>query len=534
MRKVLLVDDEEFIRKGIRTILERADTVFKTIEECSDGAEALEWLEREAFDLVILDIQMPNLNGVEFMRRVQAKDRKPKVVVLSGYDEFQYAAESVRYGAKAYLLKPVSREELVGTLREVDAELVREEQIQSGFQKAGKILDEFKISKLNRMIQGVLPGDLPVGEVRQIFQLLELDSLGQEFTVACFYFDIKESTERRSALVRKWMDYLAASMETRFVNYPLKNGNEMLIAAGHPNFEAILRTFGTDAGDEPVVGASQLFSDWDRLQEACLQAQEALRGRMLMPGKSCIIFDETGSFRKAERVHGGRMSLESVMEEWIGKLAQMMGTDRSEEMEKVLMYLFNLQAIQSNGLTYLEGIAEEIYRQVILKYADSGRAGERQELFMDSAEKLRNPYNYRNLQEYVQHLKTWVLHVNGTLLEQTEVHRMKNEIERVLKFIHENCHRDIDLTMAANHMSYTYTYFSRWFTEKTGYTFVNYLRKVRIEKARELLKNTDMKVIQISEAVGFANPKHFTTTFRVLTGISPQEYKRKWGKAADK
>jgi YesN/AraC family two-component response regulator len=130
MRRVLLIDDEVKSRMGIRVILQRSDTEFKDISECDDGLQAENLLHRETFDLVITDIKMPNLDGISFIRRAQSLRYKPKFLILSGYQNFSYAAEALKYGVKEYLLKPIGRLELIESVKKIEDELKSEEALQ--------------------------------------------------------------------------------------------------------------------------------------------------------------------------------------------------------------------------------------------------------------------------------------------------------------------------------------------------------------------------------------------------------------------
>ena len=131
MRQVLLVDDDSKSRMGIKVILLRSDTEYKEIKECDDGLEAERMLKSHRFDLVITDMKMPRVDGITFIKRAQRLKHKPKFLVLSGYEDFGYASESLKYGVKEYLLKPVGRIELVEAVKRIDKELKNEERIQS-------------------------------------------------------------------------------------------------------------------------------------------------------------------------------------------------------------------------------------------------------------------------------------------------------------------------------------------------------------------------------------------------------------------
>jgi len=120
MRKVLIVDDEKYIRAGLRSMIQRTNTQFDRFVECTNGREALEYIMQDKFDLIITDIRMPQMDGLELMKEIQRIKYSVPIIILSGYDDFHYAVEAIKYGAKAYLLKPVDRMELFNILKKLN------------------------------------------------------------------------------------------------------------------------------------------------------------------------------------------------------------------------------------------------------------------------------------------------------------------------------------------------------------------------------------------------------------------------------
>lgn len=125
MAKALLVDDEKYIRNGIRAIISRAGSIFTEIDECVNGIEALNRLSENRYDLVITDLIMPQIDGIELVSRIDGMEYKPYTVVLSGYDDFKYAQKAIKYGVKAYLLKPVDRNELLNIVKKAEEEYIK-------------------------------------------------------------------------------------------------------------------------------------------------------------------------------------------------------------------------------------------------------------------------------------------------------------------------------------------------------------------------------------------------------------------------
>jgi len=120
MRKILVVDDEKLIRLGVKSMIEKKQKGFYEIALCSNGKEALELVQREKFDIVITDIRMPQMDGITLIQNLQSVEYRPAVIILSGYDDFNYAREALKGGAKDYLLKPINREQLYSSIEKVE------------------------------------------------------------------------------------------------------------------------------------------------------------------------------------------------------------------------------------------------------------------------------------------------------------------------------------------------------------------------------------------------------------------------------
>lgn len=194
MRKVLIVDDEKLIRKGIKTILEKSNLEFKDIKEASNGKEALDLLFSEQFDLLIIDIRLPLLDGISVIKKIQNMPQKPKIVVISGYDEFSYAKECLEYGARGYILKPIDKSELLDLLAKIQQELEREEDTYKLF----KMQNILKSRMVEVELNNILLSNLTQTEIKKKLETLGIDS---EIQVYTFYIFITKDREEDYSIV---------------------------------------------------------------------------------------------------------------------------------------------------------------------------------------------------------------------------------------------------------------------------------------------------------------------------------------------
>jgi two-component system, response regulator YesN len=513
MRRVLLVDDESFIRKGIRTIIERSETNFKDIGECWNGMEALERISAEKFDLVILDMRMPRMDGITFMKEAQKLENKPKFLVLSGYNDFKYAAESLKYGAKEYLLKPIQRDKLIDALKKMEEDLKREEQINNTIKKADVIIDRLMVSELNTIFMN---NNLSEEQIRKIIDILEVDIFESGYRVALMrrrdtiIFGDNDSTYLRTVIERYF-----ERLKVPVLSFIQEDGTASIVTSNAADFQGMLKYIKDNLGGEYAIGISDLSEGITQIRNAYLQAKEAQKYR---------IFASSDKIIYHEQIHGLNHNYKIPLD-IIRKIPEMVGTNRIREIDVILTEIFDDETLRTNSISYLQEIVDCIDKSVIQYFIEHipQKAASMKKVF----EEIRNIYNFRDLEEYFHTLRNCIVEMNNFYLTLKDVYRKNNKIDAAIAYIEGNYHKDISMTMVANYVSVNYTNFSILFSEEMGISFVDYLRQVRIDKSKELLKSADYKINEISEMVGYKNPKHFAKSFKQVTGISPVEYRNK-------
>lgn len=514
MRKVLLVDDEKYITKGLRTIIERAGTSFDEIYDTSNSLEALQLISRERFDLVVLDIRMPEMDGITLLKEAQKLSVKPKFVILSGYDDFYYAADCIKYGAKAYLLKPVKREELIETIRQVELELSREEELKSAKQKKDILLDRFRVNELNFIF---LKDSLSETEIGEILSTLELDILNQEFQIGILAkrgpcgSDRKEHYERLKMQMYEFFDQTNRKV---IVFFDL-DGNLVFITNTGTDYSKLLESLAKNHKDSYIIGLSSPNHSAQRIRTSYLQACKAIKYRILLPSAKIIHYPSI-----QERNNNFIIPIENIK-----KIPDIIGTSKAEAIKEILGQLFREEAIGTYPIEYFEKIADLINQYVIHGLAKYSTPKSR--LLDNEYGDLEDIYYFEDIFDYVRCLNKYLKEVNQFLLDLKDKYRDKQEIEAAVEYIQANYAKDLSMTMVANHISLNYSYFSYLFKEQTGLSFVEYLKQLRIEKAKELLRNSDYKIYEVAQKVGYYNPKHFSRVFREIIGITPVEYRNK-------
>ena len=513
MRRVLLVDDESFIRKGIRTIIERSQMDYKDISECWNGQEALEKILSERFDLVILDIRMPGMDGITFLKEAQKFEYKPKFIILSGYNDFQYAAGSMKYGAREYLLKPVQRDELIEALKKVEEELQREEQIDNQSRKVGMIIDRFRASELNSLLIGV---SYTEQQIENTFDVSEIDIITDSYRIALVKrLDILNCGENDSTFLKTLIEKHLDELDIPFLDTIRDDGTIAIVLGRQIAFEEMIRYIKEQLGGEYVVGISDTGEGFMDIRKMFLQASEALKYRVFASTDKVICFSDICRLNQSYK----------IPVELMKKIPDMIGTNRIREMDEIIGEIFNAEALHKNNITYLEDIIENINRYIIAYFFE--HLPQKAHSMKKQFEAIKNIYNFKNIDEYLHTLRNCIIEINSFYLTLKNLYKKSNKIDAAIAYISENFHKDISMTVVANYVSINYTNFSIMFSGETGMSFVDFLRQVRIDKARELIRTTEYKINEISEIVGFKNPKHFAKSFKLVTGVSPVEFRNK-------
>jgi len=392
--KILLVDDESLVRSSMARMIAHFEPNH-SIFEAEDGEDALSMLETEAFDLVVTDIRMPAVDGLELTKRIRERWPELIVVMLTGYADFQYAQEAIRYNVKEYLLKPVSIEHLRKMIAQVQEELNR--------RNASKVVDKLRTRSLLEK------------RVQDLFYELPLpyydESLFPPFArFALFSFAVAAEGERG-----------------RTARFALKNVVEDLLA---PHGTPVVVV--TDQAATAVLFVSD-GNEGPPPEDASLAA---LTSAVPDDVKRIAKLDVVGSFG------GVSASLQDIK----------------------ALYLESLKAL---------GAAEE---------------------------------------------------PEPSPPAEEQVHRI---VRGALELIQERYAEELTLTSIADALYVSPNYLSSLFKAETGSTFTHHLTKARMTKAKQLLRETNLKIYAICEQVGYADQAHFSRMFKTLEGMSPYEFRTK-------
>lgn len=475
MTELIVADDEKNIRAGIIKILGESFPGQLRIREAKNGEEALSLAGESRPDIVITDIRMPKLDGVGLMRSLSAFERPPAIIVLSGYDDFAYAREAIRSGARAYILKPVDRNELIAVTAAAvaDCERRRKSSVEEALRRIAR--------------EGRIPGDLASG-------LLFPQS---EFLYALSF--ARPDCAQRALL----FDRIEA-LPFCYVVERSPSAIGCIVESGSLGalYEAL-------AGLPHATGASRGFKNFSFLRTARKQAQIAACG---------YFFSGSSEFEYSEPETDGR---DSLLDDSLRKLSGIIPSGNAEQASDLVLAILDFSSVgNAEKSRRLWQIHEFLMTSIVDRYWDQS---EKDMYFTLKTLMTGNLFGFASLEEYRRAAADLAFYIASRLRSGHEEYPF---IAEALAYIAEHCTEDINMTVVANHVSVNYSWFSEKFKEQTGVNFNEYLKRLRIAEAKRLLEKGCYKVYEVSSLSGFGDVKHFMKTFKEETGYSPGEYRR--------
>lgn len=502
MYKLLIVDDERNIRLGIKAMISREFPNQFTLLLASNGLEAMEILKAEWIDIILTDIKMPAMDGIQLIHIIQSFAKKPQIIMISGYDDFEYAKEAIKYRVKDYLLKPINRQELQQTLKRVIIEVNQIEEKER----------EKERNQANQLNYLLIHPDITRTEIEDVMATLQLETFSGEYFIGIIKFwELTREIENLS-YVREILAQHFQGIFKRIVTFYDKDHNIVIVTPTITVFDTVLNQWGAITA---FIGVSTKLSQRCQIKEGYEQACLALKHIFFSTSRQMMLFSEIAQLPVKKEV---KLPLEKIE-----KISNMLGSDRDQEIRKQLLEILNLEEISKNGIEFMEKLNQAINENLL----DSAfhRLGKESIEIMQHYDQVGNIYNFKNFYDYYYCLEALILQLHEYTKQLKSVYSEQRYMEEALQYIEQNYYKDLNLAVISNYVSLNYSYFSHMFKEYTGQNFVDYVKQVRVKKAKQYLHHPTLKIFEISQKVGYKNPKQFTRVFREIEGVSPKEYR---------
>ena len=510
----MLADDEPIMRKALLTLTDWESLGCEVVYTAANGQEVMERLKSTAPDILVTDIRMPGKDGIELAKYIWEQKLPVKVIILTAYADFSYAQSAVKYGVVDYVTKTGAFDGLIAAVEKAQDE-IQESQRNAASGDQGM--------EVRHLLKSVFDGSMyEEGEIQEDFQRMGID-LGA-YLVLVLQFRMGEERERKGvkAMYKSLENFFAMAFAGHLVQaLPVERDMFAIVLSDMPDnyINMVKRQCGqiVDMMDNfmqlyAYIGVGNRHETVTELKAAYEEAQRAMGYSFITEENKVHFFCEQ---RGEDEVYSNEV--ERQME----KVCAEVGKGNEEEVRRLFLELTQMQknchcsqhVIKNSGI-FLQGrcrriLAEydkTIYEVTGLKESIS-----------------RTIYKCRHMDEY-EALMYRIL--TGTARKvHIAVNKKESLVHECLRYIEENYSGNIMVTDIARSIGVSASYLSRIFKEHTGQTIIYTLNQKKLCKAKEYLKNTDMKIYEIAEALGFENVTYFSHFFKKYEGISPKDYK---------
>ncbi len=530
---ILIVDDEQLIRQGLRARIEYLGIDVDEIFEAENGLMALRLQEEHPIDVVITDIRMPDMDGLELIQEMQKKNNQIKFVVLSGYAEFSYAETAIRLGVKAYLLKPVSNDDLKEAFDKAYKEMEQTASVRQEVQMKKRMDREKQVYQQEKALNALFSSQEAGAVTReQLCKLCGYDEKmwagGAESVLYLAILHInKESFEHQRFrpvdhelvrfMIRNIFEEIQAPCEKLLVNslsdtrqmYGIFIGDDkkklrMEVERIYLRMRSVLEK---KMGIYLTIGVSRCRSQLEGKETS--EARQALKQRIIY-GKANIYFYEDIRILGEQEFPVSQLHL----------LEQYIEHNEIFKVKNLVQEIFSEELVKKYGSAYLRIMWIRILNLLLHHYERRGRNAA-------EIEKMLQNYNLldriQSLQEIRQKIIEMVMECVST--ESVADANARSKIQMAIGYIQEHFAENLTVNVLAEHYGMSPNYFSSMFKKEMSRSAVNYITELRINQARELLYHSELSVVDISKKVGYEDSQYFFRVFKKYLGMTPLQYR---------
>jgi two-component system, response regulator YesN len=539
--KLLIVDDEVEVRKGIINKIQWEELGYEIVAEGENGKEALELFEKTLPDVVLTDIKMPFMDGLELSRIIKEEYPTTRIIVMTGFDEFEYAHKAIKLNVSEYLLRPISAQELTDILtkvkKQMDEEIAEKENVEAlrdYYRESIPILRE-------KFLASLVTSAIKKEEIEEKCKNYELNLKGESFMVSIVSIDenkVKENTEDHSNL-NKDTDEGKALLKIAVLNIVeeiiekynlgtvfLNDENVVMITVSEDRdreavsantlnvLEELKRTVEKFLKSTVTIGVGNVCEDIALVRHSYENAMAALEYRIFM-GKNKIIWIED-----IEPMSANKLVFDESKERALSSSIKVGTTaEAAAAIDKFFEEIINSKASFKDYQIYIMEMLTTILKAARDSNVDTDEIfGHNYNLFIDL-------HSLRNMQE----AQGWFKGISIKIMNYIVQGRQDSYqllVEEAKDYVKENYgSSDVTINGVCGKLHISPTYFSFIFKKETKTTFINYLTNYRMESAKEYLRTTSLKTFEIADKVGYSEPNYFSYSFKKKFGVSPSEYR---------
>lgn len=533
MLKVFLVEDEAVIREGLKNNIPWEQYGYRFVGEAVDGEIALPLIRKVKPDVLITDIKMPFMDGLSLSRIVHNEFPKTKILIISGYDDFEYARQAIEVGVEQYLLKPITKLTLKKSLLELKEKIEQEKQ-QGDYQVMFRDeMHEYEQFSRRRFFERILAGELSVKEIYE-----EASKLMIEIDAPCYnllLFSLQEKSKEHLQVERKEF----TDLQEEILHYFLRHPQYVLFRWNVNSYGVLIKTEAAKVAEltengiefirracQPVEGQIRWYVANANPVERLSMLPECYQGvnhnysyRFILPDVHILSQDtlkeyyNVGEDESINQVDSRNMDPE-IIRDFLSRGSY------SEINEFVTTYLRSIHDALSSRM-FRDYVILNV-RFTVIAYLES--LGATRQDYMRQIEGFSQEMSVKV--EEVHDYFTQMLEVAIRTREKESAVQSRKILKKALTFINKNFDSEtLSLNRVANEVEVSSNYLSAIFSQSMQKTFIEYVTGKRMEKAKKLLRTTDLSAGEIAVDVGYKDPHYFSFVFKKTQGCSPREYR---------
>ncbi|MGF7145606.1 two-component system response regulator YesN [Anaerotaenia torta] len=533
MYKVFLVEDEFVVREGIKNNIHWEEEGFRIVGDESDGELAYPMILREQPDILITDIKMPFMNGLELSKLLKKELPQLKIIIISGYSDFGYAQQAIDIGITEYLLKPVTSDKLMTAVKNAAAVIEKERKDQQILEEYQLLIYQQQGKKRKDFFNALVSGNMTLSQIIQQEEELGINMVASAFRIMLFQFKAQEDMyEYSNEVVQcegRMQEVLREYSGIKVFERSMDGWAFILLGENEEQIEALTREL-CKLLREISGGKVHYFGGIGRvvhrvrdLRQSFLDANRAFSPRYFERGDQFLFYSDVRNIK-----------------DQIGKWSNVRELNL-EKLDRSLLDDFlkrgTLQDVDEFVDQYFEGLdanamSSALFRQYIMMDGYSAIMKFLKELEY-SKEKIDNSFkNSRDINEQLTSKEDCCKFYKTILKEAIDLRNRSSQkkyaglIEKAKEYIHQKYSMsDLTLDKVASKVNISPNYFSSLFNQETGMTFIEYLTDIRMEKAKEYLRCTGKKITEIGFSVGYLDSHYFSYIFKKTQNCTPSEYR---------
>lgn len=541
MLKIFLAEDEVIVRETIKRMIPWEDLGFELVGEAADGEMALPLLLRQKPDLLITDIKMPFMDGLTLAKVAKKEIPGLKVVILSGYDDFNYAKQAINIGVEDYLLKPITKNALIERLTEIRSRYEHEKTQKEYYEKFHREMQAYEKNSSRDFFEALVSGSMDMMEIYRRSEKLGLDIVAEAYNVLIFTMNCEEDFSGQREGYSEWEAESLELLEEFFS----ENTSAMLFRCNIFSYGVLIKGQKETIGENTRSCVSEIQRILDRkeqkrqwfvaagepverlsqIQKSYYSASRAFSQRYLYD-ENILYYDEMASMEKKNVTEDDSTYLQKVDVNALNPviLQKFLSNGLLEDTENFVKdYFYAIGQEPLESLVFRNYVTLNVRFSVMSFLKEIGcdtrilEQEDTEDVLSESSKSLENAIAYAKK----------IISQAIALRDQNSGNKNRSILKTAVDFIDSHyMEEDMSLNKAANAANVSANHFSALFSQNMGQTFIEYLTNLRMNKAKEYLRCTSMRSSEIAGEIGYKDAHYFSYLFKKTQGMTPSDYRK--------